>query len=181
MAAMENDNEYTSRAKTYLQAVIRAENRFRTRSLYRKRLQDMAKDVSAGAVGAVGDGYLFVPQDLRGRLADLDRELKEDLAHLQTLREQTWDLLSQLSHPKAQQLLEDFYFHDTPIHVIAAQTNYSERYVYRLKAQALRELGKLLLDHAIEDTQYDGHESFGVSCVNACRKEKKPSPISNHR
>ncbi|MBR2663894.1 MAG: hypothetical protein IKE25_09285 [Clostridia bacterium] len=157
MAAMENDNEYTSRAKSYIRAVIRAENRFWTRSLYRKRLQDIAKSAASGSGGAVGDGYLIVPDDLPGHLADLDRELKEDLIHLQALREQTWDLLSQLSHPKAHQLLEDFYFHDTPIHVIAAQTNYCERYVYRLKAQALRELGKLLRDHAVEDIRYDDH------------------------
>ena len=102
MAAIENDNEYTRRAKSYLRAVLRAENRFWTRSLYRKRLQDIAKSAASGSGGAVGDGYLIVPEDLPGHLADLDRELKEDQVHLQALQVQTWDLLSQLSHPKAQ-------------------------------------------------------------------------------
>ena len=70
---------------------------------------------------------------------------------MQAVREQTWELFSRLSHPKAGKLLEEFYLTGTPIQVIAAQTAYNERYVYRIKNQALRELGKLLMDNGIED------------------------------
>ena len=38
----------------------------------------------------------------------------------------------------------------TPIRVIAARNAYNERYVYRIKSQALRELGMLLRENGIE-------------------------------
>ena len=88
---------------------------------------------------------------LRESLAELDQELGKDLVHLQAVREQTWELFSRLSHPKAGQLLEEFYLNGTSIRVIAARIAYNERYIYRIKNQALRELGKLLRDKGIED------------------------------
>mgnify|MGYP002869017580 CR=1 FL=1 len=48
-------------------------------------------------------------------------------------------------------MLEEFYLNGTSVSVIAAQTGYSERHIYRIKDQALQELGKLLREEGIED------------------------------
>ena len=171
-----NANADIERALDYLRAVARMEKRFQSRSQYRRRLQAMTggeagrqRDGSGGRLrdGSVSPGFerkgdaelspvsqVDEPSPvslLRESLAELDQELGKDLVHLQAVREQTWELFSRLSHPKAGQLLEEFYLNGTSIRVIAARIAYNERYIYRIKNQALRELGKLLRDKGIED------------------------------
>lgn len=143
--------EYKERALDYMKALARMEKRFQSRSRYLQRLQVMAEGDSPSQLRTVSGGALIGLENMQDRLAELDRELAKELVYLQAVREQTWELLSRLSHPKAGQLLEEFYLNGTSIRVIAARTAYNERYVYRIKNQALRELGKLLQENGIED------------------------------
>ena len=153
MRSHRSTNEYIQRALSYFQAVARLEKRYQFRAQYRQRLLSMAEGTSLRPLGTVGGGSLTGREELMARLADLELELAKEMSHLQAIREQTWNLFSQLSHPMAGQLLEDFYLCGTTLHVIAAKMGYAERTAYKLKEMAMKELGKLLEENAIEDPQ----------------------------
>ena len=148
-----NANADIERALDYIKGVARMEKRFHSRSQYRWRLQAMAEGGSLCPLTSVSEGNFKEREARKARLEELDRKLVKELIKLQAVREQTWELFSRLSHPNAWQILEEFYLNGTPIRVIAAQNAYNERYVYRVKKQALRELGKLLRENGIEDPQ----------------------------
>ena len=147
-------NDPVERALDYIKAVARMEKRFHSRIRYRWRLQDMAEgrhtDASASPVSALSEEAAIDREEAQARLAELDRELVKEMLQLQAVKDQMWELFSRLSHPIAWQILEGFYMNGTPIRVIAARNAYNERYVYRIKSQALRELGMLLRENGIE-------------------------------
>lgn len=146
-------NEYIQRALSYFQAVAQIKKRYQFHAQYRQRLLNMAEGTSARPLGTVSGGSLTGREEIMARLTDLELELAKEMSHLQAIREQTWNLLAQLSSPMAGQVLEDFYLNDATVHVIAAKMSYSERNVYTLKEKAMKELGKLLEENAIEDPQ----------------------------
>ena len=164
-------NDQVERALDYIKAVTRMEKRIQSQIRFRQRLQAMAEgEKRAGS----DSSFLPTEGDIPGRQGagsaapflqtkgdteptpvsltpvSLDQELVKEMQQLQAVKEQTWELFSRLSHPKAWQTLEEFYLNGTPIRVIAARNAYNERYVYRIKSQALRELGMLLRENGIE-------------------------------
>lgn len=151
MKTYKNIDPMINRALKYLNAIGRLDKRYQSRAFYRQRLLAMAEGLSPRPLGTVGGGSPTGREQVMARLADLESELMEDMTRLQAVRDQAWDLFSQLSHPLAGQVLEDFYLNDVRLHVIAAQAGYSERRMYFLKDRALRELGKLLTDQGIAD------------------------------
>ena len=147
-------NDPVERALDYIKAVARMEKRFHSRIRYRWRLQDMAEgrhtDASLPPASALSEEAAIDREEAQARLAELDRELVKEMLQLQAVKDQMWELFSRLSHPIAWQILEGFYLNGTPIRAIAARNAYSERYTYRVKNKALRELGQMLQDNGVE-------------------------------
>ena len=156
--------EKKERALEYIGAVIRMMRRVKSRFRFRHSLQAMAEGDVPNALRSVWrqwDGSVSpvsqesspvsLREEVQARLAELDREQAKEMVRLQAALEQTWELFSWLSHPKAGLILEEFYLNGVPIRFIAAETAFDERYIYQVKDQALRELGELLTDKGIED------------------------------
>ena len=143
------DGCYSCRAIEYLEGVAQMEKRYQSKSLYCKHLQSIAEGTSARPMGPFGARFLNGREEILASLADTEMELEKDLIRLRAVHNQTWELFYLLSHPKGGQVLEDYYLCHYTIRLIAGKLGYSERNTYRVKEQALLELGKLLEKYGI--------------------------------
>ena len=111
----------------------------------RDRLMAAATGASPLPLGEVRSaGFSDARGLLYARLADLDRETDQAIDLLVAMRADVLRALVLLENPHASSLLEYIFLDGLPHPEAAQKAGFSCRYAYRIKKEALQDLGRLL-------------------------------------
>ena len=133
-----------SRAAGYLRRYAALNQRIEQKLRFQDQLRSLAARAAGGFLPRPGAGGEDRRSAAAQRMAELERDIDQDIDHLTHLKNEIWGVLALIENPEAALILDDIYLCGSTIQKAADRSGFSLRHTYKLRRWGLLQVDRIL-------------------------------------